>query len=513
MSELYSAKRIGKNTLLLYVRMVIIMAVNFYTTRVLLNYLGVEDYGLYNVLMGVITMFSFISTSMTAATQRFLSYEIGTKNNEKLQKVFSASLYIYILLIIISIILFETIGLWYVYNYLNIPEDRIYAAQVVFQLVVIQYVFLTIRIPYNAAVIAHEKMDFFAYMSIIEAVLALVLIYFLGIINTDKLILYAFLLLLSRAFVTSGYYIYSKRKFRECNLIKFRKIEKSILKEIWSFSGWNIFGSFAVALNGQGINLLINYFSGVIVNASVGIATQLTSALYGVVGNLQTSFNPQLVKLYAAKEYNTFYTLLNRNCKICCFLFLLISMPLSILIKDVLDIWLDRECLYAVEICRCLLIYQTIESLAYPLTIGIQAVGIIKRYQQVSALLFVSIMPIGICLYAIGATPVMIYVAEVFINIMVLIARMWHLQKVSDFSSRNYFREVILRTITVVMLSLPIPLVVSSIIENLYVRIICVSLLSIISICMMALMLGFTKHERDSILKLIYKLRDKFLRQ
>ena len=187
MAELYSAKRIGKNTLLLYLRMVIILVVNFYTTRVLLEYLGVEDYGLYNVLMGVITMFSFISASMTAATQRFISFELGTKDYNKLKKVFSASLYIYLVLIIISVILFETIGLWYVTNYLNIPTVRYLAAHAVYQFVVLQYIVLTLRIPYNAAVIAHERMDFFAYMSVLEAVLSLLLIYVLAVLDSDKL--------------------------------------------------------------------------------------------------------------------------------------------------------------------------------------------------------------------------------------------------------------------------------------------------------------------------------------
>ena len=507
MAELYSAKRIGKNTLLLYLRMVIILVVNFYTTRVLLEYLGVEDYGLYNVLMGVITMFSFISASMTAATQRFISFELGTKDYNKLKKVFSASLYIYLVLIIISVILFETIGLWYVTNYLNIPTVRYLAAHAVYQFVVLQYIVLTLRIPYNAAVIAHERMDFFAYMSVLEAVLSLLLIYVLAVLDSDKLVLYAAFLFASRLLVSFGYYLYCKRNFLECSLIHYKRIGKTIIKEIWSFSGWNIFGSFAVAVNGQGINLMINFFSGVIVNASVGIATQLTNALYGVVSNLQTSFNPQLVKLYAAKEFDTFFKLLNRNCKICCILFLFISMPLCILIKEVLDLWLGKECLYAVEICRCLLIYQTLESLAYPLTIGIQAVGVIKTYQKISALIFISILPIGYIIYMVELSPIYIYIAEVGLNVLIFIARMVHLKNVSSFSPISFFRDVVLRIIFVITLSLPLPLFLASSIDNSIFRLLAVSIVSTISIAVTALFFGFTTNERKLLYKLIYKFK------
>ena len=503
MAGIYSYNKIAKNTVMLYIRMIVMMVITFYTTRVLLSYLGVEDFGIFNVLMGVITMFSFVSTSMTVATQRFISYEIGRNNFEMVKQVFSASIYIYIIAIIISIVLFETIGLWYVINYINVPDGRQSAALIVYQLTIIQFIFMTIRIPYNSAVIAYEKMSFYAYMSIVEAVLSLTLIYLLIVFNGDKLIIYSILLATSKVIIHYVYVAYCRKATAECRLMPYRDIDKSTFKEIFSFSGWNIFGSLAVTANNQGINLIINYFAGVIVNASVGISTQLTMGLYNLVGNLQTAFNPQLIKLYAAQEYDSFRVLLFRNSRYCFYLFLLILIPLYTTIDYALFLWLGKECVYAVEFCRCMLVFLAIESLAYPLTVAIQANGKIQLYQKVSGILFLSLVPISWGLCKIGLSPISIFVARIFQNIAIIILRYLYIQRVLHFDISNFFKQVILPCSFVTIISFPIPLAVyniggTSLIS--FIGTICVSIL-IVSITVYRF--GLSSNERDSIKNII----------
>ena len=503
MSELYSSKRIVMNTIMLYLRMMVMMVITFYTTRVLLDYLGLEDFGIYNVVMGVITLFSFISTSMTVATQRFISYELGILNFKKVSQVFSASVYIYILVIVISVILFETIGLWYIVNYINVPLERQYATMIIYQLAIIQFIFMTLRIPYNSAVIAYEKMSFYAYISIIEAVLSLILIYAVIYFNGDKLIIYASLVTISKVVILSLFILYCKKNTIHCKLIPIKKIQKSTFKEIYSFSGWNIFGSLAVTANGQGINLIINYFAGVVVNASVGISTQLTMGLYNLVGNLQTAFNPQLIKLYAANETEIFRSLLYKNSRYCFYLFLFIIVPLYITIDYTLIIWLGKECLYASEFCRCMLIFLGIEALAYPLAVAIQADGRIKTYQILAGLISILLIPISLLLCVFGFNPISIFVARIFQNVLILVLRYIYLQRIVKLDMFGFFRNVVFRCLLVVIVAFPIPFIISKYCAENISSFILIILISLLSVCFAIYSIGLTCREKYEIKRFI----------
>lgn len=497
MSDNYSPRRIARNTLMLYVRMGVMIIITFYTTRVLLQQLGVEDYGIYDVMMGVVTLFAFASNSLTTVTQRFVSNALGREDDKGVTQVFSASLYMYMLMVLISIFLFETVGLWYVGHYVNVPEGRIGAAKIVYQLVIVQFVFLTFRIPYNSAVIAYEKMDFYAYVSIIEAVLALGLIWLLSVFDTDKLILYVILLSLTRVIIFCAYFLYCKKVIPACRLTRYKTVPKETFKEIWSFSGWNIFGSFANTANYHGTNLIVNYFCGVVVNASIGVSNQLTMGLYNLVCNLQTAFNPQIIKLYAAKQFDLFKNLLYRNSKFCFFLFLLILVPLDICIPDVLQLWLGRIPIHSVEICRCMLLFLAVEAMSYPLFVAIQADGNISRYQQVSGALYLILIPVAYVLLKMGLGPVSVFVAHIVQNIIITVYRLFYLRRIMRFDVLGYIRQVLLRCVLVLALSAPVPWILYACLGGGLWNVVVITLVSLLISSIVIFFLGLTSGERD----------------
>lgn len=503
MSSNYSSKRIVRNTVMLYIRTGVMMLITFYTTRVLLHQLGVEDYGIFDVMMGVVTLFSFAGQSLTTATQRFVSSALGEGDEEKVTRAFSASIYLYIVMVLVSILLFETVGLWYVNNYINVPPNRLFAAKIVYQLVILQFVFLTFRIPYSAAVIAYERMDFYAYVSIVEAVLALGLIYILSISNTDKLILYVFLLVITRFLVFLSYVIYCRKYTPNCKVVDMYSIPKNAFQEIWAFSGWNIFGSFANTTNHYGTNLIVNYFCGVTVNATIGIANQLTMGLYNLVGNMQTAFNPQVIKLYAAKDFKTFKELLYRNSKFCFFLYLLLLVPFYICISDILLLWLGRIPIYSVELCRCMLLYLAIESLSYPLSVAVQADGNIKRYQQVTGLLFLAMLPVAYLMLGTGYGIVSVFIARICQNVFLTVYRLKYLHQIMAFNVKQFGLKVINVCIVVMGLSFGLPFAVYSMIDEGWLRVIIVIAFSLACTASSIFFVGLTRAERMTLIGIV----------
>lgn len=298
-------KRIAKNTMMLYIRMLLSMIVSLYTSRVVLNILGVEDYGIYNVVGGVVVLFSFLNNAMASATQRFLNFELGRGDVLEVKRIFSISMTSYICIALLVLFLSETVGLWFFNTQLNIPSSRIDAASWVYQMSIFTFCFSILRIPYNASVIAYERMSFFAYISIIEVLMKLLIVYLLVLGSIDKLILYAILIFVVTVLVNAIYQFYCKHMFEICTYSFFW--DKILFKKIIGFSGWSLFGSLANMSAQQGVNFLLNIFYGVTVNAAVGIANQVSSAIYAFISNFQTAFNPQLIKSYASGEKEYFF--------------------------------------------------------------------------------------------------------------------------------------------------------------------------------------------------------------
>ena len=331
-------KRIAKNTLLLYGRMLLTMAISLYTSRVILKVLGVEDFGIYNVVGGIISMFAFINGGMVAATQRYITFEIGSGNTNQLKKVFSTSLQIHAIISVIIIILGETVGLWFLLEKLVIPESRMSAAIWVYQLSIVACIVNIMSIPYNADIIAHEKMSAFAYISIVEVVLKLLIVYMLVFSPLDKLIVYAVLLLVVQIAIRLIYTTYCKKHFEETSYSKC--CDKSLVKEMASFAGWSFWGSLAGILYTQGLNMMLNIFFGPVVNAARAIAVQVQSAVQQFVTNFQMAINPQITKSYAKGDLNQMHNLMFRSARFSFLLLLLITLPVLLETNFLLTVWL-----------------------------------------------------------------------------------------------------------------------------------------------------------------------------
>ena len=330
-------KRIAKNTLLLYVRMLFMMAVSLYTSRVILNALGVEDYGIYNVVGGVVAMFSIISGSLSAAISRFITFELGKGDIDKLKKTFSAAVTIQLLLSLIIVILIESVGVWFLNFKMTIPSDRMAAANWVLQFSIVTFVINLVSVPYNATIIAHERMSAFAYISILEAVGKLAIAFLIMVSPIDRLVFYAILMCGVAVIVRLTYGYYCKRHFSECRY-SFRW-DKEILVKMFGFAGWNFIGASSAILRDQGGNIVINLFYGPAVNAARGIAMQVNGAVTGFVSNFMTALNPQITKSYAAGDRAYMMTLIYQGARLSFYMLLLLSLPVFLNTHYILVIW------------------------------------------------------------------------------------------------------------------------------------------------------------------------------
>lgn len=407
-------KRIAKNTLMLYFRMIVIILTSLYVARVVLNVLGVQDFGIHNIVGGVVIMLSFISSSMSSATQRFLTFELGANKN-KFNLIYSMSINIYILLALIILFLAETVGLWFVNYKLNIPVDRMEAANWVYQFSILSFVTTMLTVTHNAAIITYEKMSFYAYLSMIEAFsklgIVFILLYYFD--NGDKLILYAGLLFLVNLLIRGCFVLFARQKLANC---KYSFLwDKQIFKTLLSYAGWNLWGSIASIGMREGLNILLNIFFGVFVNAARAIAQQVNSAVFAFVSNIQLALSPQIVKNYANNNLHYMHDLIYKGAKISFFLLLIITMPILVETEEVLTIWLNQVPEYTVLFVQLTIINSLIDSISLVLRTGAQASGNIKLYQTIVGCLLLCILPISYFLLKIG------YPAETafYINIIV----------------------------------------------------------------------------------------------
>ena len=443
--SLVNNRRIAKNTILLYFRMFVTLAVTLYTSRVILKVLGVEDFGTYNIIGGVVVLFVFINTGLRNASQRFISYEIGIRGKQ--DKVFSISIECMVLMALIFVLLSESIGLWFVHNKLNIPIERIYAAEWVYQFSIATFVVNMLQSPYYAAIISHEKMSFYAYISIFDVVLKLLVVYLLLLGNFDKLILYSFLLFIVAVIHLLILLVYTKKKL----LLYFSlSLDKTYFKKILGFSGWTMLNGGSVAVAYQGGNILLNMFFGVAANAAFGIANQVSNAVYGFVGNFQGAFQPQIVKLYAAGLKDELTRLINRSSIISYYLLFIIFVPLTININYILSLWLGVVPDYAANFCILLLLYFLLDALQAPLWMLIGATGEMKVYTIWSALITFLNLPLAWLLLNNGASIYSVFLIRVVLNFICCIIRPFYVKHlVKDFSVIDYVREVVFRVMFV----------------------------------------------------------------
>lgn len=487
-------KRIAKNTLLLYIRMLFMMAISLYTSRVVLNTLGVEDYGIYNVVGGVVAMFGFINSSMSSATQRYITFALGKGDFKNLQKVFSTALQIHVLISVLIIILGETIGLWFMYEKMQIPTDRMDAAFWVLQCSIVSTVIMILSVPYNADIIAHEKMSAFAYISIIEAILKLAIVYMLLISPFDKLIFYAFLILIVQLLIRFCYSLYCNKHFKES---KYRRTwDKHLFKEITSFAGWNMFGNLSAVLFGQGLNMLLNVFFGPVVNAARAIAVQVQGAIQQFVGNFQMALNPQITKTYAKREMAEMHKLMFRSARFSFYLLFFLSLPVLLETNFILTIWLKKVPENTVVFLRIIICTSLIYSLANPLIIANQATGKIKKYQAVCGSILLMILPVSYICLKLGLPAYSVFIVHFVMESITQIARMIMLRPLIGIRLRDYFIKIYAKVIMVIALSVIVPLLVYNCMDDTIIRFFMVSLISILSVGTIAYVIGLSKNEK-----------------
>lgn len=498
-SDISSKTIIVKNTTLLYGRTVLIMLVSLYTSRVILKALGVEDYGVYTAIGGIIAFLAMVTGPIDTAISRFLTYELGRGDTERVRRYFSTGLTIMIIFSVLSIILLETVGIWFLNQKMVIDESRVVAANWVLHLSIATFVVNLISSPYRAAIIAHEQMSLFAYMGILDAVLKLAVAFILLASPIDKLILYAFLMFAVAVFVRFIYTIICNRKFKECRSVKIN-LDKELFKGLFSFAGWNVFGAMALFCRGQGVNILFNLFGGPVVNAAYGIANQVNSAVGSFVNNFTTALNPSIIKSYAAAEKQYMMSLVYQGARFSYFLVLFFAMPLILEARAVTSLWLGQTPDNSVIFIQLILVYSLIESLSKTIMAGVHASGKIRTYQIVIGLFQVIILPVAYILLWRGFSPIAVLVAMVVIDIVAVFARMFMAKHIFNLSIRAYLYEVVLKALVVTIVALIVPLLIRVYMDDTIVRFIVVSLTSLGSIALAVLYVGCTKNERIAIM-------------
>ena len=502
-------KRIAKNTLLLYVRMLFMMAVNLYTSRVVLNALGVEDFGIYNVVGGVVAMFSVISGSLSAAISRFITYELGKGNNDRLNKIFSASVTIQLLLSLIIVILVESIGVWFLNVKMSIPTDRMLAANWVLQFSIATFVINLVSVPYNAAIIAHERMSAFAYISILEALGKLAIAFLIVVSPMDRLIFYALLMCSVAVIVRAVYGYYCKRHFAECTY--HFHWDREILKKMFGFAGWNFIGASSAVLRDQGGNIIINLFAGPAVNAARGIAGQVNNAVTGFVSNFMTALNPQITKSYASGDREYMMTLIYQGARLSFYMLLLLSLPILANTHYILSLWLKTVPEHSVLFVQLTLIFAMSESISNPLVTAMLATGNIRNYQIVVGGLQMMNLPVSYVLLRMGYIPETVLIVAICISQCCLAARLYMLRGMIGLSSKTYLKKVYLNIVVVTAVAAAIPFAISTNMRASFLSFVTVSAIALCCSALSIFYVGCNKREREFVIskarKAIHKIK------
>ena len=496
--------KILKNTFLLYFRMLTMMVVNLYASRIVLQTLGINDFGLYDIIGGLVILFSFINNAMITSTQRFLNFELGRQNRPNAQMFLSASINLHLIIALGMLLIATPIGMWFLNHYISIPDGREFAANWVFIFTILSTCFNIIRTPYNAAIIAHEEMRFYAYISIAEAILKLLIVFILGISKFDRLILYA-VLTCTVIFCTTGiYYAYCHKKFDICRYILVK--DKQIYYKLTNFSGWSLFGCLANIGTIQGVNILLNFFFGVAINAAAGIANQINSALYQFVSNFQIAFNPQIVKSYAAQDKKYFINLILQTSKFSYFLMFTFTLPVFLCCQGLLSLWLGGTLPeHTVSFCQLLLLFTLLDAIQGPLWFSVQATGQIKYYQITVSLLILLNVPLSYYLIKYYQLPELAIGGRIFINLILFFYRVFYLRNLYGFPIRRYLKEVITKILSVSLISIPIPYLVYSQTDGLK-QTIFTCIVAFLTIGFIIYHLGLTQNERIFIKQYISKI-------
>lgn len=503
-----NTRRIAKNTLMLYVRMLFSMLVSLYTSRVVLNALGVEDYGIYNVVGGFVSMFSLVSSSLSSSASRFITFELGKRDNERLKNVFSTSLSTQIALCLIVFVLLETIGLWFLNTHLTIPSERMVAARYVFQFSVAAFMVGLLSVPYNACIIAHEHMNVYAYMGIADVLLRLLIVICIAYCPyiTDRLIMYSFLLLVVGVSLQIIYVWYCRKHFLECR----SKVHfyKDLFKEMGGFAVWNFIGCTAGLLKDQGVNVLLNIFYGPVLNAARGIAGSVNAAIGSFAGNFMTALNPQITKSYAATDYDYMNRLVARGSRFSFYIMLLFIVPVVLETEFILKLWLKGYPDFTVIFVRLTLFLSLVDILSNTLITLQAATGKIRNYQlAVGGMLMMNFPLSYLCLKA-SFSPESVYIVAISVALCCLLLRLFFLTRIVEaFSATSFIKNVGLNVAVVSLLSFALPVALCYLFPDGWIRFLAISFISLACTGLAVLYVGCSSSERNFIYGKISVLR------
>ncbi|MFV0330628.1 MAG: lipopolysaccharide biosynthesis protein [Dysgonomonas sp.] len=490
-------KRIAKNTLFLYFRLMLTMFVSLFTSRVILNSLGVVDYGLNNVVAGVITLFAFLNNALGTATSRFLTFELGKGKGEQIKKTFCTAFNIHFCMAIIVVVFCETVGLWIVNNVLEIPSDRLFACNVIYQYVVVSAFLNITQVPLNALIISHERMNIYAYIGISDAILKLCIAYFITISTFDKLITLGTLNMLITIGMYIFYHVYCKQNFTEYNIAISR--EKKLYKEMIGFSSWSLLGASATMLKNQGINILINIFFGPVVNAANAIAYQVNNALVSFSNNFTTALNPQIIKSYANDDHERMKSLIFRGGKFSFFLLMILSIPILLETNIILHLWLKNVPDYTVILTRLVIFLTLIECFAVTVGISIQATGKIKNYQIFVAGIYMLNFPITYIFYKLGLAPTAALIVSIVLAIINIFVRLHFLQKYLYIKPLDYLKDVLCVSAIVMAFSCIFPIIIHILMNESIVRLLFIISITVLGSIFWIYLLGLQKDEKQKV--------------
>lgn len=500
-------KRIAKNTMFLYIRMIIIMGVTLYTSRVVLDKLGVDDYGLYNVVGGVVGMLSFLNGTLSIGTSRFLTYELGTGNNQKLVRTFSTAFYVHFMLSAIVLLIMETGGLWFFFHELKIPEDRLLPCFWVFQISILTTMIAITQVPYTAVIMAHEKMDIYAYVSIFEAIAKLLICYMLSVAQMDKLILYACLLAIIQLLVSFYYRYYCIRHFEESKLQWVW--DKGILKSLMGFSGWNVIANLTETLKFQGVVILINLFFAPVVVASQALANQVANTMMQFVNNFRTAINPQIIKLYASGDREASKKLTLETTVYCFDLILLIGLPAIYVMKPLMSIWLVEVPEYAVVFTQWIIVCNIVGTFSAAFYIPMLAANRIKTNSIAAIFLGIGQFVLLYVILKLGGGPMWVpYLTFVMYVGFSLVVKPYVLYKEIDYSWKELFM-CYWSCLKVVAVSLVITLPLKYLLKETYFNALILVMVTVMAVCFSSYMCM----EKEMRNKLVNVLKTKVLKK
>lgn len=490
-----NSRRMAKNTLLLYFRMFITMLVSVYTSRVVLYTLGIEDFGIHNVVGGVVAMFVFLNGAMLSCTQRYITFALGKGDMENLKKVFSNSVVIHTLIAVLVVVLAETVGLWFLYNKLIIPETRFTAAFWVFQCSVFSTAAYILSVPYNASIVAHEKMSAFAYISVAEVFMKLLIVYLLTLFSFDKLIFYAVLLLSIQIAIRLIYSGYCRRHFEES---RFRwNWDKKLFAEMLSFAGWNLMGGLSGVLYNHGLNILLNMFFGPAVNAARGVSVQVQNTVLQFSQNFQMAINPQITKSYAAGELDGMHRLIFRSSRITFFLLFVLALPIVFEADFILDLWLKDVPQWTTSFVRLMIAVIIVDSVANPLMISSAATGKIKFYQTAICSIMLTIVPVSYVMLRLGFCPTVVFKVHLAACCVAFVVRLFILRPMIKLSIRKYFMEVATRCVATAVPAFAVTFAVWKTLPRTAAGSVGVMLVAVFSTLVFCLLWGLDKQEKN----------------